>query len=67
MFSTLRRGEGILLGDSVMMPTRIRVDPPNPTPHSEDTSFYTKWNEEPEKIDVAGVLDAWRRQAVKKI
>lgn len=62
MFSTLRRGEGILLGDSVMMPTRIRIDPPNPTPHSEDTSFYDAWNEEPEDIDVASVLDAWRRQ-----
>jgi DNA helicase HerA-like ATPase len=64
MFSTLRRGEGILLGDSVMMPTRIRIDPPNPTPHREDTSFYATWNEDAEDIDVAGVLDAWRRQAV---
>jgi DNA helicase HerA-like ATPase len=64
MFSTLRRGEGILLGDSVMMPTRIRIDPPNPTPHSEDTSFYATWNEAPEEVDVSGVLDAWRRQAV---
>ena len=62
MFSTLRRGEGILLGDSVMMPTRIRIDAPNPTPHSEDTSFYATWNEDPEEIDVAGVLHAWRRQ-----
>lgn len=64
MFSTLRRGEGILLGDSVMMPTRIRIDPPNPTPQSEDTSFYAAWNQGPEEIDVASVLDAWRRQAV---
>ena len=64
MFSTLRRGEGILLGDSVMMPTRIRIDPPNPTPHSEDTSFYATWNEDPEEVDVAAVLNAWRRQAV---
>lgn len=64
MFATLRRGEGILLGDSVMMPTRIRIDPPDPTPQSDDTSFYATWNEAPEEIDVAGVLDAWRRQAV---
>ena len=64
MFSTLRRGEGILLGDSVMMPTRIRIDRPNPTPHSDDTSFHDVWNEDPEEIDVAAVLDAWRRQNV---
>ena len=56
MFSTLRRGEGILLGDSVMMPTRIRIDPPTPTPHSEDTSFYATWNVAPEEIDVAEFL-----------
>lgn len=64
MFSTLRRGECILLGESVMMPTRIRLDPPNPPPHSEDTSFYSAWNEIPEELNVAAVLDAWRRQDV---
>ncbi|MFV1998502.1 MAG: ATPase, partial [Acidiferrobacterales bacterium] len=64
MFATLRRGECILLGESVMMPTRIRIDHPNPTPHSNDTSFYTAWNEDPEELDVAAVLDAWRRQDV---
>ena len=64
MFSTLRRGEGILLGDSVMMPTRIRIDRPNPTPHSDDTSFYKAWNEDPKDVNVAAVLDAWRRQNV---
>lgn len=64
MFSTLRRGECILLGDSVMMPTRIRIDRPDPTPQSEDTSFYSAWNEAPDDVDVAAVLDAWRRQSV---
>jgi len=62
MFATLRRGECILLGESVMMPTRIRIDPPNPTPHSDDTSFYSVWSQEPEELDVPSVLDAWRRQ-----
>lgn len=64
MFSTLRRGECILLGDSVMMPTRIRIDQPTPTPQSDDTSFYKTWNENPEPLDVVAVLGAWRRQNV---
>jgi DNA helicase HerA-like ATPase len=63
MFSNLRRGEAILLGDSVMMPTRIKIDRPAPTPHSEDTSFYECWNEDPSDLDVAAVLDAWRKQS----
>lgn len=62
MFSSLRRGECILLGDSVIMPTRIKIDKPNPTPDSEDTSFYKKWNMPHEEIDIPSVLDAWRKQ-----
>lgn len=64
MFSTLRRGECILLGDSVMMPTRIKIDPPNPVPESDDASFYRIWNEEPQDIDFGKVLLAWRSQEV---
>ena len=64
MFSTLRRGECILLGDSVMMPTRIRIDRPNPEPVSDDVSFYKTWNEAPKDVDFAKVLKAWRDQDV---
>lgn len=64
MFSTLRRGECILLGDSVMMPTRIKVDRPDPVPESDDVSFYTSWNEPPADVDFARVLHAWRSQEV---
>jgi DNA helicase HerA-like ATPase len=64
MFSTLRRGECILLGDSVMMPTRIKVDQPNPAPVSDDASFYKTWNEAPKDVDFANVLKAWRDQDV---
>ena len=63
MFSTLRRGEAILLGDSVMMPTRIKIDRPSPAPHSEDTSFYECWHKDPCELNVAAVLDAWRKQS----
>lgn len=62
MFSNLRRGECILLGDSVIMPTRIKIRKPNPTPNSNDTSFYTEWNLPHDEVLFAPVLDAWRKQ-----
>ncbi|MHA1426766.1 MAG: ATP-binding protein [Candidatus Helarchaeota archaeon] len=65
MFSALRRGECILMGDSVLMPTRIKIDEPNPKPSSEDTSFYKQWNKLHEEIDVEKVLDAWRKQELE--
>lgn len=64
MLSTLRRGECILLGDAVLMPTRIKIDPPSPAPMSEDASFYKTWNEEPVDLDFATVLHSWRSQEV---
>lgn len=64
MFSTLRRGEAILLGDSVMMPTRIRISRPDPQPQSDDASFAYTWSAAPIDLDVDGVLAAWRAQSV---
>lgn len=64
MFSTLRRGESILIGDSVMMPTRIKIDTPSPAPESDDASFYKAWNEAPKDVDFARVLKAWRNQEI---
>jgi DNA helicase HerA-like ATPase len=65
MFSNLRRGECILLGDSVIMPTRIKIRKPDPTPNSDDTSFYKEWHLDHEEIQIAPVLDAWRKQQVE--
>lgn len=62
MFSTLRRGEAILLGDAVMMPTRIRIDKPMPEPESDDASFSEAWASDPKDIDVGAILAAWRAQ-----
>ena len=64
VFATLRRGESILLGDSVMMPTRIKIHKPDPKPQSDDISFTTEWNKEYTSIDVAAVLDLWRKQGL---
>ena len=64
MFSVLRRGESILLGDSVIMPTRIKIDIPDPKPTSEDCSFLEEWSLPHEEINVQGVLDAWRNQSI---
>ena len=66
MFATLRRGECLLIGDSVMMPTRIKIDRPNPAPDSDDTSFSAAWKEDPTVLDVPAVLTAWRKQDIPK-
>lgn len=62
LFSSLRRGEAILLGDSMMMPTRIKIDQPHPKPDSADASFVKSWSAQPQEIEISKVLQAWRNQ-----
>jgi len=57
------RGEGLVLGEAAPMPTRVQFDIPSPTPRSNDVDFYKHWTVGPEDIDVAAVVDRWRKQA----
>ena len=54
-----------MLGDAVMMPTRIKITKPDPQPDSNDVSFTKEWEKTHSEIDVASVLDMWRRQGIE--
>lgn len=48
----LGRGEALVLGEAVPLPTRLQFDKPNPTPNSDDIDFYEHWRDGP--TDLAG-------------
>ena len=58
----LGRGEALVLGDAVPIPTRLQFDKPSPTPNSEDVDFYAKWIGGPTDLDVDAIVTRWRRQ-----
>ena len=58
----LGRGQAMVLGEAVPLPTRLQFYKPNPPPNSEDIDFYTKWKEGPDDIDVDEIVNRWRRQ-----
>lgn len=66
MVASLRRGEAIILGESVIMPTRVRIDPPDPHPNSNDISFVRNWSCQEVSVPLAEVIDEWRRQGVER-
>ena len=43
----LGRGEALVLGEAVPLPTRLQFDKPNPWQHSDDIDFHTKWKDRP--------------------
>jgi DNA helicase HerA-like ATPase len=58
----LGRGEALVLGEAVPVPTRLQFAKPDPTPNSDDIDFFSKWKEGPEDIDVDAIVSRWRRQ-----
>lgn len=58
----LGRGEALVLGEAVPLPTRLQFDKPNPTPNSDDVDFYTKWKDGPTDLDVDAIVKRWRSQ-----
>jgi uncharacterized protein len=58
----LGRGEALVLGEAVPLPTRLQFEKPNPTPNSDDIDFYNKWKIGLVDLDVDAIVKRWRSQ-----
>ena len=58
----LGRGEALVLGEAVPLPTRVQFEKPNPMPNSDDVDFYDKWTTGPDDLDVDAIVRRWRSQ-----
>ena len=58
----MNRGEALILGEAVPVPTRIQFDRPSPAPNSDDADFHAKWKDGPTDLDVDAIVNRWRNQ-----
>lgn len=58
----LGRGEALVLGEAVPLPTRLQFDKPDPAPNSDDVDFYSHWKTGPDDLDVDTIVKRWRSQ-----
>ena len=56
---SLRTGEGVVSGESVILPARVLFDLPNPKPQADDPSL-NPWRQEPQLPDIGPAIAAWR-------
>lgn len=57
-------GEALLLGDAIILPTRIRLDAPKVKPTSATKNFWTDWNSTPvEDEALIAAVEAMRTQS----
>ena len=58
----LDTGEALVVGDSVLLPSRIRIAPPNEKPCSATVDFWDEWSEEKGDPDFNEAVESMRRQ-----
>lgn len=60
----LDTGEAIVLGDSVLLPARIKLNPPTLKPDSATRAFWNEWGTiEAKEISIANAVESLRRQS----
>ncbi len=55
-------GEALVVGDAVLLPSRIRIHPPNEKPLSATIDFWDEWCKNPESPDFVKAVENMRRQ-----
>ncbi|MTK12195.1 MAG: ATP-binding protein [Clostridiaceae bacterium] len=60
----LDTGEALLLGDAVLLPTRIKLDVPKVTPNSATREFWKEWGTlQPQEIAIKSAIECLRSQS----
>jgi len=55
-------GEALVVGDAVLLPSRIRIHPPMEKPLSTTIDFWDEWSKLPEEPDFVEAVENMRRQ-----
>ena len=57
----LKVGEGLLIGDSVILPSIVQIDRCDPEPSSQDVPFFKLWKEKWHSLNIEAVKNSWER------
>lgn len=61
----LDTGEALVVGDSVLLPSRIKVTAPSEPPQSSTRDFWKEWKKPEVEVNFEEVIDKLRRQSRK--
>ncbi|MBE8567778.1 ATP-binding protein [Vibrio splendidus] len=56
-------GEALVVGDSVLLPSRIKITPPTEKPLSETVKFWDRWTGETSNLDFIAIVENLRKQS----
>lgn len=56
-------GEGMVVGDAVLLPSRIKINPPIEQPLSSTIDIWSEWSKLPDNPDFVKTVENFRRQS----
>lgn len=56
---SLKAGEGLLIGDSIILPSIVQIDPCQKPPSSNDIPYWKLWKEEWKDLDMKEIKGEW--------
>lgn len=58
---SLKQGEALLIGESIILPSIVQIDACNPQPSSNDIPYWRLWKEEWKGLDFEEVKSEWHK------
>ena len=55
-------GEALVVGDSILLPSRIKLTSPNQKPLSTTIDFWTEWSKKKKERDFEKAVNNFRKQ-----
>jgi hypothetical protein len=59
--TSFRQGEALLVGESIILPSIVQIDPCTPTPSSNDIPYWELWKDEWKKMDIDAIKAEWHK------
>jgi hypothetical protein len=57
--ASFKQGEALLVGESIILPSIVQIDPCVHAPSSNDIPYWELWKEEWKSIDMAAIKAEW--------
>lgn len=57
--TSFKQGEALLVGESVVLPSIVQIDPCDRTPSSNDIPYWELWKEEWKDMDIEAIKKEW--------
>ena len=56
---TLKAGESLLIGDSVVIPSIVQIDECENKPSSNDIPYFELWKEKWKELNIGAIKEEW--------